>query len=189
MSSFKPLALAVNKRFNELSQHELFVAGADTDELWATYIASFPEGSNPIYKTNTEHECTCCRNFVKNLGNAVAIIDGKIQTIWDVSGLVYPYKEVAEAMNAYVLTKGLVSVMRRSERTYGAEQTKQLVEGGEVKKWNHFFGTVAARAAERQKLVDALSDKQDAAIKDMTPEQIKARIEELDGGAAPAAAK
>lgn len=49
--------------------------------------------------------------------------------------------------------------------------------------------TKAARAAERQKLVDALSDKQDAAIKDMTPEQIKARIEELDGGAAPAAAK
>lgn len=49
--------------------------------------------------------------------------------------------------------------------------------------------TKAARAAERQKLVDALSDKQDAAIKDMTPDQIKARIEELDGGAAPAAAK
>lgn len=60
MSSFQPLALAVNKRFNALSQHELFVAGADTDELWATYIASFPEGSNPIFKTNTEHECTCC---------------------------------------------------------------------------------------------------------------------------------
>lgn len=145
MSSFQPLALAVNKRFNALSQHELFVAGADTDELWATYIASFPEGSNPIYKTNTEHECTCCRNFVKNLGNAVAIIDGKIETIWDVDGLVYPYKEVAEAMNAYVLTKGLVSVLRRSEPAYGSEHTKQLLEGGVVKKWNHFFGTVAAR--------------------------------------------
>lgn len=145
MSSFKPFGTAINKRFTELSQYELFVAGKDTDELWATYIAAFPAGTNPVYKVNTEHECSCCRNFVKHVGNAVAIVDGEIQTIWDVPGLVTPYKEVAAAMNEYVLSKAIVSIFRRSEPLYGAEQTKQLLESGSVINWNHFYGTIANR--------------------------------------------
>lgn len=39
----------------------------------------------------------------------------------------------------------------------------------------------AARAEELQKLTGILADKQDAALKELTPEQIKARIAELQG--------
>lgn len=145
MSKFHPFALAINERFTQLSNQELFVAGEDTDELWAAYLAAFPEGSNPIYIKNTEHDCSCCRGFVKNLGAAVAIVDGEIHTIWDVPGLQSPYKEVAKAMDAYVKSKPLSTVLRKSEPRYGAEQTKQLLEGGEVKMWKHFYGTVARR--------------------------------------------
>lgn len=31
-----------------------------------------PAGTNPIFRERTEHDCSCCRNFVKNLGNVVA---------------------------------------------------------------------------------------------------------------------
>lgn len=48
------------------------------------YLASFPPGTNPIYKTNTEHDCTCCKNWIRNLGNVVAIVDGRMETMWDI---------------------------------------------------------------------------------------------------------
>ena len=35
--------------------------GVSKDALWDTYLASFPEGSNPVYKTRTEHDCQCCK--------------------------------------------------------------------------------------------------------------------------------
>ena len=38
----------------------------------------------------------------------------------------------------------------------------------------------AAKAAEREKLLGALADHQDAALKALTPEQIQARLKELD---------
>lgn len=47
----------------------------------------------------------------------------------------------------------------------------------------------AARTAKRQKLIDALGNKQDEELKGMSKEQLLARIAELDGGATPAAAK
>lgn len=66
---FKPFAQAINQTFVQMSQHELFVLDVDVDELWGHYLASFPAGTNPIYITNTEHDCSCCRNFVKHLGD------------------------------------------------------------------------------------------------------------------------
>lgn len=145
MPEFKIFGQAVTARFNQLSAHELFVSGEDTDELWATYLEAFPPGTNPMFKTKTEHDCSCCRNFVKNLGNAVAIVNGEIQTIWDVPGLPSPYREVAAAMNTYVLHKPLKRLFRRSEPGYGAEATRQTLVSGETLTWNHFYGKVAAR--------------------------------------------
>ena len=77
---------------NALRQHfdnmcgrsaHLFVMDVDKDKMWETYLSSFPEGTNPIFKTKTWHDCSCCRHFIKALGNVVAIHDGEIETIWD----------------------------------------------------------------------------------------------------------
>lgn len=71
-SSFKQ---AVAKQFSKMAQGPLFVTDVSGDELWETYLSSFPDGSNPIYRTRTEHDCSCCRQFIKNIGKAVAIKD------------------------------------------------------------------------------------------------------------------
>lgn len=73
---FVPFAKAVHDRYNQLAKNELFVTDID---LWDTYIAAFPEGTNPIYKVRAEHDCSCCRNFIRNLGNVVAIVDGVLE--------------------------------------------------------------------------------------------------------------
>lgn len=145
MSDFHPFATAIHKRYTELAKNELYVAGTAADDLSAVYLAAFPEGTNPIYRTNTEHDCSCCKNFLRNLGSVVAIIDGKPQSIWDVPGLQSPYKEVAAALNARVLSLPLTRVFRSKEKRYGNEFNVEQLEGGATKRWNHFHGDVAKR--------------------------------------------
>lgn len=145
MSQFHAFATLVHQRFAQLSNHELFVVGEDNRAFEKHYLDSFPAGTNPVYKTNTEHDCTCCKQFIRNLGNVVAIVDGQIQTVWDITGAPAPYDTVAAAMAEFVRSNAITDVFRSSERKYGAEESKQLLEGGTVKKWNHFHGAVASR--------------------------------------------
>lgn len=141
---FHSFATRVHKRFTEFSSGELFLVGT-SDGIFEHYLASFPEGSNPIYKVRTEHDCSCCKNFVRHLGRVVRLSGGKMETVWDVDGLDSPFKEVAEAMNSYVLGLAVTSVFRTKEPSYGSEFTRQLVDGTEVKRWEHLHGRVASR--------------------------------------------
>jgi hypothetical protein len=140
---FQKFAQLVNERLNSFAGKELYVTAAP-DDVWATYIAAFPEGSNPIYKERTEHDCSCCKNFIRGIGNVVAIIDGKPQSIWNVKAEA-PYDTVAKALDNFVTGSQITDLWRTTEHKYGAEHTKQLLEGGTVKRWNHFYGDVPAK--------------------------------------------
>jgi hypothetical protein len=146
---FKHFAQAVNRTFTKMSEHELFVTQVDPDALWAHYLASFPAGTNPVYLVNTEHDCSCCRNFIKHLGSLVCVANGKIETIWDDAALMPElgfYQEVAAAMKSFLFERPIASVFRTSEPSYGAEQTKQYSPSlSTPHTWNHFWGKVAKR--------------------------------------------
>lgn len=148
MTDFRPFGVAVNNRLTQLSAHELFTTAAG-DDVWAHYLASFPEGTNPIYKNRTEHDCSCCKNFVRNFGNVVAVVDGKVQSIWDIPDLGNEYSVVAAALNAFVIAAPITGLFRSSEVKYGAEKSRQVFEGGTSKNWDHFFGAVAPRHQSR----------------------------------------
>jgi hypothetical protein len=144
MSNFKPFAQAVHARLTDLSKQELFTT-VSGDILWETYLAAFPPGTDPIFKVATTHTCTCCKQFIRGMGTVVAIVDGKLTSIWDVSGLETPYKEVAAAMHALVTTSPITDLFRPTELAYGAESTRKLMEDGSVHRFNHFYGKVAKR--------------------------------------------
>ncbi len=144
MSDFSKFSKLVHAQFNLMSKGELFTIGLP-DTVWETYLASFPEGTNPLYRERTEHDCSCCRQFIRGLGNVVSIVDGKIVTVWDVVGAESPYAEVAHALSEFVGHQQIVSLFRTSEPSYGAETSKELLAGGTVRTWNHFHGTVATK--------------------------------------------
>lgn len=136
---------AIAKQFERLSKHELFTAAISKDDLWDTYLAAFPEGTNPIYKTRTEHDCQCCKQFIRAVGNVVAIIDGHIESIWSIEIEDEVYQLVANAMADAVESKSIDNCFLHYERTAGTDRNFQDLLEGKVKRWDHFFVNIPSR--------------------------------------------
>lgn len=135
---FKPFKLAVAAQFGRMAKHQLFRTSVDKDALWDTYLGSFPEGSNPIFKERTEHDCNCCKQFIRAVGNAVAIIDGQVVSIWDVKAGDPNYQAVADALSALVKSRPIADEFLHYERTAGTDRNFQDTVAG-VQAWDHFF--------------------------------------------------
>lgn len=142
MTDFHHFAAAVHQQYDAMAKHELFTTDSDAD-VFAAYLAAFPPGSNPVFRTNTEHDCSCCKNFVRNLGTVVSLATGKVETVWDIPTVGYPYDDVAKAMAAHVRSRALKSIYRTKERQYGAEFSRETLPDGSTRRWNHFHGKVA----------------------------------------------
>jgi hypothetical protein len=139
---FHPFSKAVAKRFEKLSKNELFVAGDGSDDIFAHYLASFPEGTNPIFKTRTEFDCSCCKNFVRNIGRLVCINGSEVETVWGDIKVEYPFNEVTQAMDKYVKSLPISSLYRTRESKYGNEVTRSIINE-RVVEWNHFYGAIS----------------------------------------------
>lgn len=128
---------AVARQFQTMQQHKLFRVAVSKDELWDKYLSSFPQGSNEIYRERTEHDCNCCKQFIRAVGNAVAIIDGRIVSIWDADVGDEIYDIVSDAMSKLVHSRTIDSVFLHTEKTAGTDKSfEQMVDG--IKTWNHF---------------------------------------------------
>lgn len=140
MADFKAFVDAVDARYKAMQKDatEFFVV--DVPDLFEAYINAFPEGSNPIFRERTEHDCNTCKHFVRNLGKVVTIKSGKINTIWDVEGLPYPYDVVAAALSDVVSNAAIVSVFRTKFSTYGHQKNVDNHDPGIT--WHHFHGKV-----------------------------------------------
>lgn len=160
MYNFKPFATGLAKAFAAMSTSELHRVNLDGDQLWAEYLAAFPEGTNPIFRTRTEHDGSYDRNFVRRVGNVVRINDdGSLTSIWDIADLDYPYAEVAAKLSALVRAAVVVSVFRIEEKTLGYVETTEKLEDGNVIIWNHFNAEIAKRhqASSVAEVVGALT--------------------------------
>jgi len=135
---FHQIKTAVAKQFQKMVSYPLFFTAATGDEVWDTYLASFPEGSNPMFRERTEHDCTACRHFVKSVGNVAAIIDGEVVSIWDTVVGEPNYQVVVSKLAAFVKSKPIENIFLSVERTAGVDKT---FEGSiaEITTWEHFF--------------------------------------------------
>ena len=139
--NFNVFKKAVATQFAKMAKSPLFVTATTGDDLWATYLAAFPEGTNPIYRERTEHDCSCCRQFIRNIGNVVTIQDGKLVSIWDIEPTSTPYGLVAAALSSAVKAQPVANVYRHYERSVGTDKNfEQLVTC--PKTWEHFYVTL-----------------------------------------------
>lgn len=132
---FRVLKLAVQRQFNLMKGASVFRAAIDKDEIWNLYLASFPEGSNPRFRERSEHDCSCCRAFVKNAGGMVSIVDGEIVTLWDIQA--DGYQPVVDALADYVRSKVITNVFLYPDKAIGVDKNFEEGESG-VRTWEHF---------------------------------------------------
>lgn len=107
MSEFKSFAAAVAAAVASFPERVFSVTTPGDglgDELWQHYLASFPEGSDPIFRVRTVHDGSYDRNFVRQLGGIVALAaDSRRRSIWDAAvtfGLPFPYNVVASTTSS-----------------------------------------------------------------------------------------
>lgn len=131
---FSPFKEAITKQFTKMTadNNQLYRVDVDKSKIWDTYLGSFPKGADNIYRERTEqHDCNCCKNFIRNIGNAVTIADdGSIQTIWDIDDpSVDPsYLVVARVMADLVRNQKIVNLYLHYDDSVGTDRSlEQLV--------------------------------------------------------------
>lgn len=145
---FKTFAAAVGKRLTDLSKVELYTV--DVTDLFATYLAAFPVGTDPLFRVRTEHDGNYDKSFVRRFGVVVAIDDQlNRQTIWDVADDVpYPYDVVAKALHDVVMQAPITGLFRTKEPNYGHKPNADNHDPKIL--WTHFYGEVANQHKSRQ---------------------------------------
>lgn len=123
----------------------LYVVNLDRDKLWDLYLESFPPDKNKVFRERREHDCSCCRHFIKAMGNVVTIKNGKIISLWDFNidgdGT---YEPSIKAMREYVHSCTISDKFCTKEKRIGTESNKELANG-ELFTWDHFYADIPER--------------------------------------------
>lgn len=137
---FEVFNLKLQKHFKQMydGASALYTVGCDMDELWNLYLDSFPAGKNEIYRTRREFDCSCCRHFMKQFGNVVAIKNNKMISLWDFRMDDDTYQPVLDALSAYVHEKKVNGIYKSRESSVGTYKSHEYTDSGIVV-WNHFY--------------------------------------------------
>lgn len=137
--------------FNQLTANatHLFEVEVDKDEMWNLYLDSFPEGTNEIYRERREHDCSCCRHFIKAFGNVVVIKDNQFHTIWEFDADSTTFQPVIDALDKYIKAKAITNIYVTPFAKIGTKENFEQLADGSVKKWEHFFIELPSKFVDR----------------------------------------
>lgn len=129
------------QHFNSMAKDadRLFCADIDKDQLWELYLNSFPKGTNNFYRERTEHDCSCCRHFIKTFGGVVVIKDNHKHTIWEFQTNDSTYQPVLDAMDRFVKAHPITDVFITRDKRIGTDKNYEKVEDGNILTWDHFY--------------------------------------------------
>jgi len=126
----------------------LFVVDVSGDELWETYLESFPPGTNEVFRKRREHDCSCCRSFIKQFGAVVAIVNNRVRSIWEFDARDAKYQPVIDALDALVVSRPVVDAYVTKEAKHGTRYSNELLfgtDGVNVRRWHHFYVELPAK--------------------------------------------
>lgn len=147
---FKEFKVLFQKNFAEMTKDatHLFEIDLDMDALWNLYLDSFPPGTNPVYRQKREFDCSCCRHFIKRMGNIVVISGNAVKTVWDFATNDSMYQPVVDALAAYVKSKAVTNVWISKDASVGTDKSRELIDG-KVTEWQHFYIALPNKFVDR----------------------------------------
>ena len=150
MSDFEKFRDALKYNFDKMAKTspKMFMVDIDGDELYEFYLDSFPSGENNIYRKRREHDCSACRQFIRNIGAAVTINNGIVKSIWDFQTGDPSTQKVCDAMSKLIYSKPISGVYVARERLVGVPSNKEFVND-RVVTWRHFYVNVPVGYVKR----------------------------------------
>lgn len=138
---FKNVKNLLAENFARISAtNQFFETDIDKDYLWNLYLDSFPEGSNPIYRERRVHDCSACRQFIRNIGGAVYIDDNlNLHSIFEFDTNSTTFQPVMDALADYVTSRPIVDIYLNDSPNVGINQNRELLDDGTVHTLEHFF--------------------------------------------------
>ena len=141
----------INHFIDTISSEYLFEVDLDRDELWNLYLDSFPKGTNPIFRERREHDCSCCRHFIKNIGPTVYIdSDLNLHTIFEFDTRNDVYQPVMDALDAFIKSKVVSDIYFHDANTVGTDKSYEHLGDGRVLTWEHFLLPLPNQCIERR---------------------------------------
>lgn len=154
---FKNFKKKLQENFERLTgeTNHLFEVEVDKDQMWNLYLDSFPEGTNEIYRERREYDCSCCRQFIKSIGNTVAIKDNEIKTIWDIETGCSTFQPVADALSNYIKSHAVTNVWVNKFKKLGTNNNFEQLEDGSITEWEHLFLELPDKFVDRSSRSEA----------------------------------
>lgn len=117
----------------------LFITNTDNETITDIYLDSFPPGTNEIFRERREFDCSCCKQFIRQFGNVVAIKDNKLISIWDFEIENCKFTSVIKALSEYVKSNAIESIFITDDLCFGVNHNFEEMGNNVVQKWEHFF--------------------------------------------------
>lgn len=135
---FKEVKQLIVDHFKRLSnrndQTQLFQTEVTKDEIYETYLNSYDD---PDERQN--HNCNCCRRFLRKYANIVFIgADYTLKSIWDINVPNEMYQKMCKDMSTLVLSRPIRDIFSAKERVCGTPISHQQSTTGGIITWNHF---------------------------------------------------
>lgn len=130
----------------------LFTVAVERHELFETYLATLPE------EARQEHNCSCCRDFLRQYGNLVAITkDGRqVSAMWNPDAAPELYRDAVALMARTVEGAKVTGVFISSEGMWGEPQA-----GG----FSHFAVEPMTNQIYRRSVSSPMTARQKMAVK------------------------
>lgn len=138
---FRVVKTGLENHLNQMTKENmhLFVVDLDKDELWNLYLDSILEEDNQIFRVRREYDCSCCRHFIKSIGNVVSIKDGIVSSIWDFETEDPKWNKVVSILSEFVKSKPIKDVYISKVKNIGTNYNMEQTDGGKLIKWEHFY--------------------------------------------------
>lgn len=127
---FNEFKVLFQSNFNKLieGQVRLYVTDVNKNELWDAYLNAFPDDERQGFN------CNCCRQFIKQYGNVVAIKDGEVKSMWDFTVDDVMYAGVIAALDKLVSESNITNVFITKQSKLGTDRSLTIdVE------WQHLY--------------------------------------------------